>query len=206
MDTHDPRDCFEKEDINYQPLIFRVKGFLTVQECDYMVNLAKDRLRPCNEISAGVNRTGWGLFLREGEEKHAIIQGVLEKMKVFVPVCADCEVMQIIRYNVGEETAAHYDYFNPLTPNGAMKIGIYGQRIATCLMYLSDVEEGGCTSFPELKIKVPPKKGDAVVFYSCKPNGEVDPLSSHQGDLVVKGNKWIAIKLINKKTTLVPSS
>jgi prolyl 4-hydroxylase len=104
-----------------------------------------------------------------------------------------------IRYNHGEETATHYDYFNPLTPNGAMKIGIYGQRIATCLMYLSDVEEGGCTSFPELKIKVPPRKGDAIVFYNCKPNGEVDPLSSHQGDLVIKGPKWVAIKLINKR-------
>jgi len=206
MDTPYSLDGFEKEELYYQPLIFRIKDFLTDEECEHMINCAKDRLRPCNEISAGVNRTGWGLFLREGEEKQPIINGVLEKMKQFVPVNNESEVMQIIRYNIGEETAAHYDYFNPLTPNGAMKIGIYGQRIATCLMYLSDVEEGGCTTFPELKIKVPPRKRDAIIFYNCKPNGEVDPLSSHQGDLVAKGCKWIAIKLINKKSTLVPSS
>lgn len=80
-----------------------------------------------------------------------------------------------------------------------MKIGIYGQRIATFLMYLNDVPEGGSTIFPELNLKVAPKKRDALVFYNCKPNGEVDPLSMHQGEKVYKGPKWIAIKLVNKK-------
>jgi len=187
------------EQLNYQPQILRVKDFLTERECEHLIDVAKDRLRPCNEISAGVNRTGWGLFFRDGEEGHRIVRGILEKMKQYVPVNNECEVMQVMRYNDGEETSAHFDYFNPLTPNGAMKIGIYGQRVATFLMYLNDVEEGGATIFPELNIKVKPNKRDALVFYNCKPNGEVDPLSMHQGEIVVKGPKWIAIKLINKK-------
>jgi prolyl 4-hydroxylase len=90
-------DGFEIDNLNYQPLIFRIKKFLTEEESEYMINCAKPRLRPCNEISAGVNRTGWGLFLREGEEKQPIIAGILEKMKKFVPVTGECEVMQIIR-------------------------------------------------------------------------------------------------------------
>jgi len=187
------------DQLNYQPRIFRVKDFLTDEECEHLISTAKDRLRPCNEISAGVNRTGWGLFFREGEENHKVVRGILDRMKQYVPVTSESEVMQVMRYQDGEETSAHFDYFNPLTPNGAMKIGIYGQRIATFLMYLNEVEEGGATIFPELNLRVEPRKGDALVFYNCKPNGEVDPLSMHQGEKVHKGPKWIAIKLINKK-------
>jgi len=187
------------QELNYQPRIFRVEGFLTEEECEHLINTAKDRLRPCSEISAGVNRTGWGLFFRDGEEKHEIVQNILQKMRIYVPITHESEVMQVMRYYPGEETSPHFDYFNPLTPNGAMKIGIYGQRVATILMYLNEVEEGGATIFTELGLKVLPKKGDALVFYNCKPNGEVDPLSMHQGEMVAKGCKWIAIKLINKK-------
>lgn len=107
----------------------------------------------------------------------------------------------VFRYKEGESTSPHYDFFNPLTPNGAMKIGIYGQRVATVLMYLNDVEEGGTTSFTELNITSKPIKGDAVIFYNCKPNGDPDLQTMHSGDKVIKGTKWLAIKLVNQKVS-----
>ncbi|GAM26759.1 hypothetical protein SAMD00019534_099340, partial [Acytostelium subglobosum LB1] len=181
------------------PRIYRIANFLSDKECDYLIDISKQKLRPCNEISSGVHRSGWGVFLKEGEEDHPTTQNILNRMKTFVNMNMSCEVMQVIRYNPGEETSAHFDYFNPMTANGAMKIGLYGQRMCTILMYLTEVEEGGETSFPEAKVKVRPIKGDAVLFYNCKPNGEVDPMSLHQGDPVIKGTKWIAIKLVNNK-------
>lgn len=187
------------EQLSYQPSIVRVKGFLSTEECDHLIDSSKNKLRPCNEISAGVNRTGWGVFLQKCDENHAIVQRIMNKMAKFVPVNNDSEVMQVIRYNEGESTSPHYDFFNPLTPNGAMKIGIYGQRVATVLMYLNDVEEGGETSFTELNLSTKPCKGDAIIFYNCKPNGEPDLQTMHSGERVIKGTKWLAIKLINQK-------
>ncbi|RLN75213.1 hypothetical protein BBJ28_00024573 [Nothophytophthora sp. Chile5] len=35
-----------------------------------------------------------------------------------------------------------------------------------------------------------PRKGDAVLFYSQKPNGQLDPLSLHGGCPVLDGTKW----------------
>ncbi|CEG49041.1 RxLR-like protein [Plasmopara halstedii] len=35
-----------------------------------------------------------------------------------------------------------------------------------------------------------PSKGGAVLFYSQKPNGELDPMSKHGGCPVLKGTKW----------------
>ena len=35
-----------------------------------------------------------------------------------------------------------------------------------------------------------PRKGDAMLFYSLKPDGTQDPASLHTGCPVVKGIKW----------------
>lgn len=89
---------FNVEYLSYQPNIARVKGFLTEEECNHLIDCSKHKLRPCNEIAAGVNRTGWGVFMREGEENHPIVQNILKKMGQFVPINNDSEVMQVIRY------------------------------------------------------------------------------------------------------------
>lgn len=85
------------EQLSYQPYIVRVKGFLTEEECHLLVETSKNKLRPCNEISAGVNRTGWGVFLQKADENHPNIQRIFQRMGKFVPVNNDSEVMQIIR-------------------------------------------------------------------------------------------------------------
>jgi len=62
------------------------------------------------------------------------------------------------RYQIGQEYKAHHDYFDEQT---AKRLGSPGNRIATALMYLSDVEEGGETYFPRAtggELKVPPRK------------------------------------------------
>lgn len=92
---------FNVEQLSYQPSIARVKGFLTEDECQHLIESSQHKLRPCNEIAAGVNRTGWGVFMREGEENHPVVQRILKKMEQFVPVNNDSEVMQVIRYDSG---------------------------------------------------------------------------------------------------------
>lgn len=92
------------------------------------------------------------------------------------------------------------------------------------LMYLSDVEEGGETVFDaasDLPTKPPadpaglsecarkknnassttpsslavrPRKGDALLFWSLKPDGSLDHSSLHGGCPVIKGEKWSATK------------
>uniref|UniRef100_A0A0A9C2Z5 Uncharacterized protein n=1 Tax=Arundo donax TaxID=35708 RepID=A0A0A9C2Z5_ARUDO len=69
-------------------------------------------------------------------------------------------------------------------------------------MYLSDVEEGGETVFPSTAVNsssspfyselsecarkglsVKPKMGDALLFWSMKPDGSLDPTSLH-GEII----------------------
>jgi len=123
------------------------------------------------------------------------------------------ELIQVLRYEPTQQYDSHWDYFDPALYRGtAMEKKIRGgrNRVATLFWYMSDVTEGGWTYFPrsgklpnprsyKLKkvsdcsdgLKVEPKKGAVILFYSVKPDGNVDPLSLHGACPVGEGNtKW----------------
>ncbi|XXG44536.1 hypothetical protein AAC387_Pa01g4313 [Persea americana] len=112
----------------------------------------------------------------------------------------------ILRYEIGQRYNSHYDVFNP-AEYGPQR----SQRIASFLLYLSDVEEGGETMFPFenglnmntgydykkcMGLKVKPRQGDGLLFYSVFPNGTIDQTSLHESCPVIKGEKWVATKWI----------
>lgn len=122
------------------------------------------------------------------------------------------EGLQILHYHDGEKYEPHWDYFNdPI--NSRPETG--GQRIATVLMYLTTVEEGGETVFPnaDTKLHLPSDrpisacaakgmsvkaiKGDAVMFFALHPDGTLDPSSLHGSCPTLKGDKWSATKWIH---------
>jgi prolyl 4-hydroxylase len=42
---------------------------------------------------------------------------------------------------------------------------------------MTDVEKGGATVFPYIKVKVPPVKGSAAFWYNLHPSGEPGKVS-----------------------------
>lgn len=98
------------------------------------------------------------------------------------------ESIQVLRYFIGQHYQPHHDWFgsNVNTNNG-------GQRLATVLMYLSNVDAGGETAFPHADLSylrskgkpivesacskgglaVKPKKGDAILFWDQTPDNKV---------------------------------
>ncbi|KAJ7231025.1 hypothetical protein O6H91_Y458100 [Diphasiastrum complanatum] len=94
------------------------------------------------------------------------------------------------------------------------KSAVYFWQMASFLLYLSDVEEGGETMFPYedyknmnvhydfkqcIGLKVKPRQGDALLFYSMFPNGTFDRTSLHGSCPVLKGEKWVATKWIRNR-------
>ncbi|KAB5547930.1 hypothetical protein DKX38_011336 [Salix brachista] len=186
----------------------------TQVECDYLINLAKPHMQKSMVVdsSSGKSkdsrvRTSSGTFLPRGRDK--IIRDIEKRIAdfSFIPM-EHGEGLQILHYEVGQKYEPHFDYFmdDYNTENG-------GQRVATVLMYLSDVEEGGETVFPSAKgnisavpwwnklsecgkegLSVKPKMGDALLFWSMKPDASLDPSSLHGGCPVIQGNKWSSTK------------
>ena len=124
------------------------------------------------------------------------------------------ENIQVVRYEEGQKYGAHRDFFNPNDYHrqpSMLRSVEYGarNRLATVFWYLETVSEGhgGETFFPralnaegkEYKpwngdhedcyrgIAVPPKRGNAVLFYSMVPDGRLDERSLHGGCRPHKG-------------------
>ncbi|XP_047310600.1 probable prolyl 4-hydroxylase 10 [Impatiens glandulifera] len=202
------------EVISWEPRAFVYHNFLTKEECEYLIELAKPNMQKSSVVDSETGkskdsrvRTSSGTFLPRGRDK--TIRKIEQKIAdfTFIPV-EHGEGLQILHYEVGQKYEPHYDYFQDdyNTKNG-------GQRIATILMYLSDVEEGGETVFPAAKgnysavpwwnelsecgkggLSVKPKMGDALLFWSMRPDATLDPSSLHGGCAVIKGNKWSSTK------------
>ncbi|KAG6501519.1 hypothetical protein ZIOFF_041400 [Zingiber officinale] len=185
--------------------------FKSQKECEYLIELAKPHMQKSTVVDSVTGRskdsrvrTSAGMFLRRGQDK--IIRTIEKRIAnfSFIPM-EHGEGLQVLHYEVGQKYEPHFDYFMDdfNTKNG-------GQRIATLLMYLSDVEEGGETVFPSAKfnrssspelsecakkgLSVKPKMGNALLFWSMKPDASLDPSSLHGGCAVIKGNKWSATK------------
>ena len=70
-----------------------------------------------------------------------------------------------------------------------------GQRTWTAMVYLNAVEEGGATWFPQIGIRVAPKKGLLLAWNNMKPRRQPErDHMLHEGMPVVKGTKYIVTK------------
>ena len=71
-----------------------------------------------------------------------------------------------------------------------------GLRLMTFMIYLSDVEAGGHTVFPQPGISVKPIAGSALFWFNVGTQHNYDSRMRHLGCPVLHGNKWIANKWI----------
>ena len=220
------------ETLSMKPLVLSISGFLTDDECDYIMEKAaptmkyssvslkdSDRGRPSSDWrtsqSTFVSAMG-DPMLRDIESRTASLTRV--------PVTHQ-EFVQVLRYGVTEKYDAHHDYFDPRSYQsdpGTLQMIENGKknRYATVFWYLTDVAHGGETCFPRhggappprdfsicTGLKVKPQKGKVIIFYSLDAGGNMDPLSLH-GACPVLGEediKWAANKwLWNAPMNYVP--
>jgi prolyl 4-hydroxylase len=213
------------EQISWSPRAWVYHNFLTPEECAHLVSLARPHMVHANVVDKRTGqtrlsdvRTSTGHFLTRAQTE--TVEAIEERIAAFAMVPADHgEGMQILRYGDGQKYDAHFDYFQD---EENVKKG--GQRIATALLYLSDVEEGGETVFPtgefidgdpaigrggtgasspeeepasacaRGKLHAKPRRGDALLFFSTTLAGREDDRSLHGGCPVIRGEKWTATK------------
>ncbi|WCJ17905.1 2-oxoglutarate (2OG) and Fe(II)-dependent oxygenase superfamily protein [Euphorbia peplus] len=201
--------------LSWKPRAVYFPKFASPEQCKKVIKLAKSRLKPSSlalrkgetDESTQGTRTSSGTFISASEDETGVLDFVEKKIARATMIPRDHgEAFNVLRYEIGQKYDSHYDAFNPAE---------YGpqtsQRVASFLLYLSDVEEGGETMFPFengadissgydykkcIGLKVKPRQGDGILFYSLFLNGTIDPTSLHGSCPVAVGQKWVATKWI----------
>lgn len=184
--------------LSYDPRIYLIDNFISDEECEYIINLGGKKVKRSKVVGSNGKakiddaRTSSGVFLPNEDE---VLMRIGERIaKVTYVPRENGENFYLLRYRLGEEYRPHTDWFDRIPEFD--KILSHGQRIATVVSYLSDVEEGGETVFPELNLEVKPKKGSAIVFWNIDLDGRDDPRVLHGSKPVIKGTKWAMTRWI----------
>lgn len=181
-----------------KPDVVVLENVLTAAECDELIALSQPKLTRSTIVDHQTGaeevmalRGSDGTYFLRGENK--LVARIEQRLSKLVGVPTENgEGVQILRYGIGAEYKPHYDFFLPESPGSAKHMEKGGQRIATLIIYLNDVESGGSTIFPELDFAVFPRKGGAVYFSYCDSQTRLDRMTLHGGTPVQSGEKWIA--------------
>jgi prolyl 4-hydroxylase len=190
--------------LHADPPVFTIDNFFSIEECiEYMsmVDPASDKYNESNTISITSptfansisRRTSTTYFCR-----YSSVPTLLAKAKHLLNVdIQQFEEPQIVRYRTGQEFSWHYDEI----PKVQLENG--GQRLATLLIYLNNVEKGGATIFRDLTsnnqpLKVQPKRGMALLFFPSYKDGTPDSRTLHKGEVALD-TKMIAQMWIHER-------
>jgi prolyl 4-hydroxylase len=188
-----------------RPQVIVFGDVLSPDECAEMIERSRHRLKRSTTVNPDTgkedvirNRTSEGIWYQRGED--AFIERMDRRISSLMnwPV-ENGEGLQILHYGTTGEYRPHFDYFPPDQPGSAVHTAQGGQRVATLVIYLNDVPDGGETIFPEAGISVAARQGGAVYFRYMNAQRQLDPLTLHGGAPVLGGDKWIMTKWMRER-------
>jgi prolyl 4-hydroxylase len=187
------------------PRVILFGNLLAPEECEQLIELSRGKLARSSVVNAATgsydvhpHRTSAGTHFERGENE--LVRRIEARISELVEIPVERgEPLQILHYQPGGEYKPHFDYFDPAQPGNEAVLKHGGQRIATLVMYLNDVEAGGSTVFPEVGLDVLPRRGHAVYFAYTTEDGQLDKRSLHGGSPVSVGEKWIATKWFRQR-------
>mmetsp|Transcript_19033 Transcript_19033/g.39883 ORF Transcript_19033/g.39883 Transcript_19033/m.39883 type:complete len:542 (-) Transcript_19033:463-2088(-) len=190
-----------ESDKNLRPWVITFDNLLTDEECDALIqhgydagykrseDVGKRNFDGTHDSKKSKGRTSENAWCSTRNECRGktVPKRVLDRLSSIMGIPFDnSEDLQILKYETGQYYNTHHDYIP------YQKDRQCGPRILTFFLYLSDVEAGGGTDFPDLGITVMPKKGRAVLWpsvYNAQPLYE-DSRMMHQALPVVAGTKF----------------
>jgi len=198
--------------LQMDPMILAIDDFFTPEECDRYVAKSNSK-EAMQSRSPTVGKDNTAKAQRTSTTWYHHFSNVPELMAkasrlLGLQTIDRWEEPQTVRYRGKEKFTWHLDALGP----GENQAEMGGQRVATLLVYLTelDQDEGGATMFRDLGVddkplRVEPKKGSALLFFPAAggiPNVPFDVRTLHCGEAVTKGakhEKWIAQLWLREK-------
>lgn len=194
------------ETLNSDPDLYLFHDVISESEIELIKKLAKPQLKRAfvtntdtgKEFKADyrISQSAW-----LDDNDSFVVKKISQRIQTTTGLSLDSEhseALQVANYGMGGHYEPHHDFLQNL--DGSLPVDdIDGDRIATVLFYMSDVEAGGATVFLDAEVIVYPRKGDAVFWFNLKKDGSPDVKTLHAACPVVIGSKWVANKWINER-------
>eukprot|EP00616_Rhizochromulina_sp_CCMP1243_P003024 CAMPEP_0118962014 /NCGR_PEP_ID=MMETSP1173-20130426/499_1 /TAXON_ID=1034831 /ORGANISM="Rhizochromulina marina cf, Strain CCMP1243" /LENGTH=508 /DNA_ID=CAMNT_0006910229 /DNA_START=69 /DNA_END=1595 /DNA_ORIENTATION=+ len=205
------------ETLSQSPRVFRLNNFLTDEESDELVANALADTDPVTSLQRSTTGAEHQVSFNKVRTSENAFDGSSRLARILKERAVDVlgmlpydeeitDGLQVLRYNVSTAYISHHDY---LDDNGgghdydSSKDG--SNRFATVLFYLSDVEEGGETLFPQGQAV---DEGEPNAFGSVTVR-DVPPEDHIKAELIANGTmdlfepgRWERRMLIQCKTRL----
>ncbi|MDR7308815.1 2OG-Fe(II) oxygenase [Rhodoferax saidenbachensis] len=188
-----------------EPRITVYGNVLTKEECESLIALSQPKMLPSQTHDPATAklvvkdfRSSQGTYFDRGDND--LIKHIERRLADLAqwPV-ENGEGMQVLQYRQGGEYRPHFDFFPPESPTSRLPMKNGGQRVATLIVYLNTVEDGGETYFPQLKLKIKPIQGNVLYFSYTDAESGLDRQTLHGGAPPVNGEKWIMTKWLRQK-------
>lgn len=163
--------------LNIDPPVLEIKNFFSPEICEKYREIADIKGLNIGKsqtfAQAGSIRTSTTWYMKYEDVDDLITNA--NKLTGFDT--KTYEEPQIVRYETGQQFSFHYDTIPKTLLDSS------GQRLATLLVYLNDVNVGGATSFKDLNLQVKPEIGKALLFFPSYHDGTIDDRTMHCGQV-----------------------
>ncbi|SAL20143.1 2OG-Fe(II) oxygenase superfamily protein [Caballeronia arvi] len=194
-----------------EPVVALLCDVLSDEECDRLIEIGRERVQRSSVVDPD---SGSEVLIDARKSEGAFVNGSTDALVATIdrrlaelvqqPV-ENGEDLHILRYDEGGEYRPHFDYFPEEQAGSKHHMLRGGQRVATLILYLNEVEQGGDTTFPDIGLTIHPRRGAALYFEYVNELGQTDPRTLHAGTPVERGEKWIATKWIRRGRFRAPA-
>ncbi|XP_060646476.1 prolyl 4-hydroxylase subunit alpha-1 [Drosophila nasuta] len=192
------------EEAHKDPYIVIYHDAMYDSEIEIIKRMARPRFRRAtvqNSVTGALETANYRIsksaWLKTAE--HRVISTVVQRTADMTGLDMDsAEELQVVNYGIGGHYEPHFDFARREEKRAFEGLNL-GNRIATMLFYMTDVEQGGATVFTSLHAALWPKKGTAAYWMNLHRSGEGDVRTRHAACPVLTGSKWVSNKWIHER-------
>ncbi|KAH8363391.1 hypothetical protein KR084_009467 [Drosophila pseudotakahashii] len=192
------------EEAHMEPYIVIYHDAMYDSEIDIIKRMARPRFRRAtvqNSVTGALETANYRIsksaWLKTHEDQ--VIETVVQRTADMTGLDMDsAEELQVVNYGIGGHYEPHFDFARKEEQRAFEGLNL-GNRIATVLFYMSDVQQGGATVFTSLHTALFPRKGTAAFWMNLHRDGEGDVRTRHAACPVLTGTKWVSNKWIHER-------
>jgi len=179
--------------------IFVRRSFISEKDCRYLIDLIDTDAQRSKLLGPDPDQEFRTSDTHDFDPKDKIVRKVDERISSIVGIpLSQGEPLQGQRYSIGQQFKPHFDaLWGEHLEDPALGAG--GQRTWTVMVYLNAPIAGGKTFFPVVGVRITPRAGSMLAWNGLNADDTVNPLSSHQGEPVTEGAKYVLTKWFRQR-------